>query len=64
MLIGHRGGSFFLILLVKRVNYCSQLVLRLPNSLCYQVVVAKKFSVALASHFEIVDKEYIKELNE
>ena len=41
---------------------CSRLVLRLPsNSLCYRVIVAKKFSVTMASRFEIVDEEYIEE---
>ena len=41
-----------------------RLVLRFPsNSLCYRVV-AKKFSVTMASRFEIVDEEYIEELKD
>ena len=44
---------------------CSRLVLRfLSNSLCYREVVAKNFSVTMASHFEIVDEEYIEELRQ
>jgi len=44
---------------------CSRLVLRfLSNSLCYREVVAKNFSVTMASHFEIVDEEYIEELKD
>jgi len=40
---------------------CSRLVLRFPsNSLCYQ----SYFSVTMASHFEIADEEYIKELKD
>ena len=43
----------------------SRLVLRLlSNSLCYREVVAKIFSVTMASRFEIVDEEYIEELKD
>ena len=43
----------------------SRLVLRLPsNSLCYREVVAKKFSVTMASRFEIVDEKYAEELKD
>ena len=43
----------------------SWLILKLPsNRLCYWEVAAKKFSVTMASHFEIVDKECIKELKD
>ena len=42
----------------------SRLALRLPsNSLCYREV-AKKFSVTMASRFEMVDEEYIEELKD
>ena len=44
---------------------CSRLVLRLSsNSLCYRVIVAKRFSVTMASRFEIVGEEYIEELTD
>ena len=43
----------------------SRLVLRLPsNSLCYRVVVSKRFTITIASRFEIVEKEYIEELKD
>ena len=36
----------------------SRLVFRLPSDgLCYREVVAKRFSVTMASRFEIVDEE-------
>ena len=59
-------GIFFLNFACEEGKItCSRLVLRLPsNSLCYQVVVAKKLSVTMASCFEIVDEEYIEELKD
>ena len=65
MLIDQWRGYFFLNFACEGGKItCSRLVLRLPsNSLCYRVDV-KKFSVTMASRFEIIDEEYIKELKD
>ena len=59
-------GTFFLNFACEESKITlSRLVLSLPSdSLGYREVVAKKFSVTMASRFEIVDEEYIEELKD
>ena len=65
MLIDQWRGYFFLNFACEGGKItCSRLVLRLPsNSLCYRVDV-KKFSVTMASRFEIIDEEYMEVLKD